>query len=133
MHPWYQLFPNRLELIYFDNIKVVHATHNELKNTIKEDMEKHGLLCPMVVDVNNTLRNGNHRFKILSKLKLAEGSLFYKARDDRELNFLSKLNVVVWKLHTSKNPPVDFEFLFKPPMEKYTDKCMHLLKEGVSK
>jgi hypothetical protein len=41
--------------------------------------------------------------------------------------------VVVWKMHQSKTPPTDFEFLFKPPMQNYTDKCMHLLKEGVVK
>jgi hypothetical protein len=96
-------------------------------------MERNGLLCPMILDSHNNLRNGTHRFKILHKLKLADGSLFYKAKDDRELNFLSKLNVVVWKLHSANTPPVDFEFLFKPPMEKYTDKCIHLLKEGVVK
>lgn len=133
VHPLYQLFPHRLELMYFDGIKVVHAPHNEFKQTIKEDMEKNGLLCPMVVDSNNQLRNGTHRFKVLSKLKLADGSLFYRARDDRELSFLSKLNVVVWKLHQAKTPPTDFEFLFKPPMQNYTDKCIHLLKEGVIK
>jgi hypothetical protein len=119
--------------MYFDGIKVVHAPHNEFKQTIKDDMEKNGLLCPMVVDMNNCLRNGTHRFKILSKLKLADASLFYRARDDRELSFLSKLNVVVWKLHQAKTPPTDFEFLFKPPMQNYTDKCLHLLKEGVIK
>jgi len=120
-------------LLYFDNVKAVHSSHNEFKNTIKEDMEKNGLLCPMVVDMNNNLRNGTHRLKVLTKNKLADASLFYKARDERELSFLSKLNVVVWKLHQAKTPPTDFEFLFKPPMQNYTDKCLHLLKEGVIK
>jgi hypothetical protein len=133
VYPVYQLFPHRLELLYFDSVKAVHSSHNDFKNTIKEDMEKNGLLCPMVVDINNNLRNCKHRLKVLTKNKLADASLFYKARDERELSFLSKLNVVVWKLHQAKTPPTDFEFLFKPPMQNYTDKCLHLLKEGVIK
>lgn len=133
VHPLYQLFPSRLELIYFDQVKVVHGTHHDFKVSVREDMEKNGLLCPMVLDENNNLKNGNHRFKILTKHKLADASLFYKTKNDKETNFLSKLNVVVWTMHNSGKPPTDFEFLFKPPMQKYTENCLHLLSEGVRK
>ena len=129
-HPLYQLFPVRLELIYFDQVKSVHGVHHDFKVSIRFDMEKNGLLCPMVLDKDNVLRNGAHRFKILTKGKLADGSLFYKARNDAELNFLSNLNVNVWKLHCANNPPSNFEFLFKPPMQKHTEKCLYLLSEG---
>ena len=131
VHPLYQLFPSRLELIYFDQVKIVHGVHNDFKKTIQDDLEKNGLLCPMVLDQNNNLVSGNHRFKILNKQKLADASLFYKGRNDKEVNFLSKLNVIVWKMHGEGNPPSDFEFLFKPPMQKYTENCLHLLTEGV--
>lgn len=133
VHPLYQLFPSRLELVYFDTIKLTHGVHQDFKVTIKGDMEKNGLLCPMVLDENNNLRSGNHRFKILTKQKLADASLFYKARNDKETFFLSKLNVVVWNMHCAGKPPTDFEFLFKPPMQKYTENCLHLLSEGVRK
>jgi hypothetical protein len=131
VHPLYQLFPTRLEIIYFDQVKSVHGVHHDFKNTIKDDMEKNGLLCPMVLDEHNNLKSGNHRFKILTKQKLADASLFYKAKNDRETSFLSKLNVVVWNMHCAGTPPIDFEFLFKPPMQKYTENCLHLLSEGV--
>ena len=133
VHPLYQLFPTRLELFYFDQVKSVHGAHPDFKTSIRLDMEKNGLLCPMVLDKDNVIRNGAHRFKILSKGKLADASLFYKAKNDAELNFLSNLNVNVWKLHLAGTPPVDFEFLFKPPMQKHTEGCIHLLREGLRK
>lgn len=133
VHPLYQLFPSRLELFYFDQVKSVHGAHPDFKKSIREDMEKNGLLCPMVLDKDNVLRNGAHRFKILSKNNLADASLFYKTKNDAELNFLSNLNVNVWKLHIANTPPTDFEFLFKPPMLKHTLGCLHLLHEGVKK
>ena len=133
VHPLYQLFPSRLKLVYFDDVKAIHGAHNDFKISIRSDMEKNGLLCPMVLDSNNNLVNGTHRFKILSKNKLADASLFYTSKDDNELNFLSRLNVEVWKLHSANTPPSDFEFLFKKPMLKHTERCMPLLNEGVIK
>ena len=87
VHPLYQLFPSRLKLVYFDDVKTIHGAHNDFKISIRADMEKNGLLCPMVLDSNNNLINGTHRFKILSKNKLADASLFYTSKDDNELNF----------------------------------------------
>ena len=65
--PTYMVFKERLVLKKFDDIKIVHGTHNDFKQTIRHDMEEHGLLCPMVIDQDDQLRNGNHRFKILKK------------------------------------------------------------------
>jgi hypothetical protein len=45
-----------------------------LKIQLKKIWKKNGLLCPMVIDMNNNLRNGTHRLKVLTKLKLADGS-----------------------------------------------------------
>ena len=61
------VFKERLVLKKFDDIKIVHGTHNDFKQTIRHDMEEHGLLCPMVIDQEDQLRNGNHRFKVLKK------------------------------------------------------------------
>jgi len=132
-HPLYQLFPTRLEIIYFDQVKSVHGVHHDFKVSIRYDMEKNGLLCPMVLDKDNVLRNGAHRFRILTKGKLADASLFYKAKNDAELSFLSNLNVNVWKLHSTGTPPNDFGFLFKPPMQRHTESCLHLLQEGLKR
>jgi hypothetical protein len=96
-------------------------------------MEKEGLLCPMVVDWNNDIRNGANRFAILKKGKLADGSLFYKARSPEELNFLGRLNVEVYEMHKVHKNIMNFEFLFTGKMKKYTDKCLHLFEENILK
>ena len=75
--PTYMIFKERLILKKFDDIKIVHGTHNDFKQTIRADMEKDGLLCPMVIDENDQLRNGNHRFKILKKGDTPSGSYNY--------------------------------------------------------
>ena len=96
-------------------------------------MEKDGLLCPMVVDWNNDVRNGANRFAVLKKGKLADGSLFYKARSPEEVNFFGRLNVEVWEMHKAKKNIQDFEFLFTGKMKKYTEKCLHLFEENILK
>ena len=89
----------RLELLWFDDVKQIHTPHNDFKQTVKFSMGQEGLLCPMVVDWNNDVRNGANRFAVLKKGKLADGSLFYKAKTPEEVNFLGRLNVAVWERH----------------------------------
>jgi hypothetical protein len=127
------LFPIRLELLWFDDVKQIFTPHNDFKKSTKESMEKEGLLCPMVVDWNNDIRNGANRFAILKKGKLADGSLFYKARSPEELNFLGRLNVEVYEMHKVHKNIMNFEFLFTGKMKKYTDKCLHLFEENILK
>ena len=133
VHPFYQLFPMRLELLWFEDVKQIHTPHNDFKQTVRDSMLKDGLLCPMVVDWNNDVRNGANRFAVLKKGKLADGSLFYKARSPEEVNFLGRLNVEVWEMHKANKMITDFEFLFKGKMKKYTDKCLHLFEENILK
>ena len=123
----------RLELLWFEDVKQIHTAHNDFKQAIRKSMLEDGLLCPMVVDWNNDVRNGANRFAVLKKGKLADGSLFYKARSPEEVNFLSRLNVEVWEMHKAKKNVNDFEFLFKGKMKKYTDKCLHLFEENILK
>ena len=123
--PTYMIFKERLILKKFDDIKIVHGTHNDFKQTIRADMEKDGLLCPMVIDENDQLRNGNHRFKVIRKH--GDASIFYKAQSDEEVNFLSRLNVKVWELHPNVS---DLGFCFEGKMKKYTDKCLHLFSDA---
>jgi hypothetical protein len=85
----------------------------------------------MILDQNNNLKKSANRFLIIKKF--SDASLFYKTKNEKEINFFEKLNLVVWKMHLDNKPPIDFQFLFNPPMQKYTDECIHLLQEGVKK
>ena len=123
--PWYRVFKERLELIKFDDVKIIHGIHHDFKSTIREDIKQNGLLCPLVVDKDLQLRNGNHRFKVIRKL--GDASIFYKAQSDEEVNFLSRFNVKVWELHPNVN---DLGFCFEGKMKKYTDKCLHLFSNA---
>ena len=123
----------RIELLWFEDVKQIHTPHNDFKQSVRQSMQQEGLLCPMVVDWNNDVRNGANRFAVLKKGKLADGSLFYKARSPEEVNFFGRLNVEVWKLHMEQKNVYDFEFLFKGKMKKYTDKCPHLFTENILK
>jgi len=134
IHPLYQIFPHRLELIKFADIFSTHVPHHEFKIQIREDIKKNGLLCPMVVTKENDkyeLHSGNHRYAFIKKH--AEASLCYVAKNRDELFFLTNLNKIVWEKHNNKTPITDFEFLFEDKMKKYTDKCSYLLTEGVMK
>jgi len=119
----------RLVLKKFDDIKIVHGTHVEFKQTVRADMEKNGLLCPMVIDEKDQLRNGNHRFKILKKGNHADGSFFYKAKSPEEVMFFSRLNVLTWELHPDVTQLM--EKLWQGKMKKYTEKVTHLFTENV--
>ena len=130
VHPLYQLFPTRLELKYYDEIKTEDISY-DFKSKLKENLEVNGLLCPMIIDQNNNLKKSINRFMVVKKF--SDASLFYKAKSEKEINFFEKLNLVVCKMHLDNKPPQDFQFLFSPPMQKYTDECIHLLQEGVKK
>lgn len=127
--PYYRVFKERLVLKKFDDIKIVHNTHADFKKTIRDDLEKNGLLCPMVIDEKDQLRNGNHRFKILKKGNLADASFFYKARSKEEVMFFSRLNVLCWELHPDMSKLM--EKLWQGKMKKYTEKVTHLFTENV--
>jgi hypothetical protein len=127
--PTYMIFKERLVLKKFDDIKIVHGTHVEFKQTVRSDMEKNGLLCPMVIDEKDQLRNGNHRFKILKKGNHADGSFFYKAKSPEEVMFFSRLNVLTWELHPDVTQLM--EKLWQGKMKKYTEKVTHLFTENV--
>ena len=132
IHPLYQIFPRRLELIKFEDIMTTHVPHHEFKIQIREDIKQNGLLCPLVVTKENDkydLHSGNHRYVFIKKHSNA--SLCYVAKNRDELFFLTNLNKIVWEKHINKLPVTDFEFLFEDKMKNYTDRCLYLLTEGV--
>ena len=90
--PWYRIIKERLQLIKFDDIKIIHSVHNDFKKTIREDIKQNGLLCPLVVDKDLQLKNGNHRFKVIRKY--GDASIFYKAQSDEEVNSIDVKTVL---------------------------------------
>lgn len=132
IHPLYQIFTNRLEIIKFEDIFSTHVPHHDFKIKIREDIKQNGLLCPLVLIKENDkyeLHSGNHRYAFIKKY--ANASLCYVAKTKDELFFLTNLNKEVWKRHKNKLPVTDFQFLFENKMKKFTDKCLYLLTEGV--
>ena len=125
--PFYMVFKERLVLKKFDDIKIVHGTHADFKQTVRADIEKNGLLCPMVIDEKDQLRNGNHRFKVLRKQ--GDASLFYKANSREEVNFFSRLNVLCWELHPDMSQLM--EKLWQGKNKKYAEKVPHIFTENV--
>jgi len=125
--PWYMVFKERLEIKKFDDIKLVHGVHADFKQTVRADIEKNGLLCPLVVDKDLVLRNGNHRLRAIRKH--GDASFFYVARSDEEVNFFSRLNVLCWELHPDMSQLM--EKLWQGKMKKYTEKVTHLFTENV--
>jgi len=124
--PYYMVFKERLILKKFDDIKIIHWGRS-LKQNVWADVEKNGLLCPMVIDKKNQLRDGNHRFRMLSKE--GDASLFYKATSDDEVNFFSMLNILCWDLHPDMSQLM--EKLWEGKIKKYTEKVTHIFTENV--
>ena len=54
-----------------------------LKQRLEAILKKNGLLCPLLVDKDLNLHNGNHRFKVIKKY--GDASIFYKAQTDKKL------------------------------------------------
>ena len=125
--PLYMVFKERLQIVKFDNIKIVHGTHPDFKQTVKKDIEKNGLLCPLVVDKNLVLQNGNHRLRAIRKH--GDATFVYKSESDAEVNFFSRLNVLCWELHPDMSQLM--EKLWQDKMKKYTEKVTHLFTENV--
>ena len=125
--PLYMVFKERLQIVKFDDIKIVHGAHPDFKQTVRADIEKNGLLCPLVLDSKMQLRNGNHRFKVIRKH--GDASFFYKANTDEEVNFFSRLNVLCWELHPDMSQLM--EKLWQGKMKKYTEKVTHIFTQNV--
>tara|TARA_R100000664_G_scaffold29096_1_gene40733 strand:- start:1042 stop:1488 length:447 start_codon:yes stop_codon:yes gene_type:complete len=124
--PLYMVFKERLILKKFDDVKIIHWGR-ELKQNVWSDVKKNGLLCPMVIDENNQLRDGNHRFRMLTKK--GDASFFYKAASDDEVNFFSMLNILCCELHPDMTQLM--EKLWEGKIKKYTEKVSHLFTENV--
>ena len=123
--PTYMIFKERLVLKKFEDVKKKIAFNADL---LKKDIEKNGLLCPMVIDENDQLTDGSDRFRILEKANI-KGSFFYKARNKDEKVFFQKLNDLTWDEHPDMLRFM--EKLWQGKMKKYTEKVTHLFTENI--
>ena len=125
--PLYTIFKHRLELRKFKDLKMIHGTHADFKAVVRNDIEQNGLLCPIVIDLKNEIRNGNHRFRAIKKH--GDASFFYVAKTREEVNFFSRLNVLTWEMHPDVTKLMNR--LWEGKMKKYTEKVPHLFTENV--
>jgi hypothetical protein len=123
--PLYMVFKERLSLKKFDGIENKVPFY---PNLLAEDIQKNGLLCPMVLNNKNEITDGGDRFEILKKADI-KGSLFYIARNKEEEFFFKKLNDLTWDEHPDMSKLM--EKLWQGKMKKYTEKVTHLFTENV--
>ena len=129
IHPWYQLFKQRLELVWFKDIRVGTGAHHEFYIKIRDSIAKEGLKCPLVLNPEGWLINGHHRLKAIRRF--GHGTLAYKAKTRDEGTFLSHMNVAVWNIHQEKGLIEDNQFMFEGKMHKFTEKVHHLFTENM--
>jgi len=130
-HPFYQIFPHRLVLKYFNEINTNYESIYNSNLNIKKNLEIYGLLNPIIIDGKNKILDGNQRFFQLKKYKIS-GSLFYKSNNDDETTFLVKVNEKIYSMHQKNKLINDWNFLFENDLIKFTEKNMKILQEGVN-
>ena len=129
IHPWYQLFKHRLELVWFKDIRVGTGSHYEFYIKIRDSINQEGLLCPLVLNSEGWLINGHHRLKAIRRF--GHGTLCYQAKTRDEGTFLSHMNVAAWNIHIAKGNIENNQFMFEGKMRKFTEKVYHLFTENM--
>ena len=82
IEPYYQIFKEKLK-------------------EVNPDLEKNGLLCPIVLDKDGvTIRSGTHRYEYFKDKY--ESTLCYVGDNGEETKFFQLLNVFCWKNHPVK-------------------------------
>ena len=130
IHPFYQIFGVRLEVIHFSDI--INCDHKEHATDINDSIEDIGLICPIVLtkkDNKYIISDGCSRYNFIKEY--ANSSLCYVAKNVDEEKFLQQLNKKVFNIHKQQKKVESFEFLFEDDIVSYTTKCLGLLSEGV--
>ena len=128
LHPLYQIFGVRLEMINFENI--INCEHKEHATDINDSIEDIGLICPIVLtkkDNKYIITDGCSRYNFIKEY--ANSSLCYVAKNIDEEKFLQQLNKKVFNIHRQQKKIESFEFLFEDDIIAYTTKCLNLLSE----
>jgi hypothetical protein len=98
IHPLYQIFGVRLEMINFDNI--INCDHKEHATDLNDSIEDIGLICPIVLakkDNKYIIADGCSRYNFIKNH--ANSSICYVAKNEDEEKFLQQMNKKVFKLH----------------------------------
>jgi len=89
------VFESLIKKIKIKDLKPNQINNNqEFVNILKEDINKNGLLCPLVINKNNLLLDGHHRYWAVKDF--CSQTLVYMVRDKDIDKFLSKLNSYIW-------------------------------------
>jgi hypothetical protein len=126
IHPLYQVFGVRLEMINFDNI--INCDHKEHATDLNDSIEDIGLICPIVLakkDNKYIIADGCSRYNFIKEH--ANSSICYIAKNIDEEKFLQQLNKKVFNIHKQQKKVESFEFLFEDDIIAYTTKCLNLL------
>ena len=101
IEPYYQIFKDKLKEVNFKDLKTVVPTVGEFEKKINPDMEKNGLLCPLVLDSDGvTIRSGTHRYEYFKNKY--ESTRCYVSTTGSEAKFLQLLNAFCWRNHPVK-------------------------------
>ena len=103
LEPYYQIFKERLKEVKFKDMKILFPTMDKFKKEVNPDMEKNGLLCPIVLDADGVhIRSGVHRYEYFKDKY--ESTLCYVGDNGDETKFFQYLNVFCWENHPVKKP-----------------------------
>lgn len=89
------IFESIIKKISLNKIKPRQENLNKnLINTLKKDIPLTGLLCPLVINVDNTLLDGHHRYEALKNF-CTETDVYMIKNQEME-KILSKINSCIW-------------------------------------
>ena len=89
------IFDSLIKKIKIKDIQFNQDNNNEeLIDQLEIDIKLNGLLCPLVVDTNNILLDGHHRYEAIKNFCTETEA--YIVKDNDMEKFISKLNSYVW-------------------------------------
>jgi hypothetical protein len=114
-YPQYQLFKNRIVLKELKDLSLVHKPIEKSIKRVRGQMEKLGLLCPIVLSPSNDnlVQTGTNRFLELQRQQY-DATLCYKPINAHEAKFMQVVNVLTLKNHPFERP----RFIYKEDMLK---------------
>lgn len=104
-YPQYQIFKNRIKLKELKDLSLVHKPIEKSIKRVRGQMEKLGLLCPIVLSPfdDNLIQTGTNRFLELQRQQY-DSTLCYKPIDAHEAKFMQVVNVLTLKNHPFEKP-----------------------------
>ena len=133
IHPKYKFFSQRLVLLRLSDVIDKHPRNMSHFDKIQHSIQKHGLLCPMIVDHKKHVVSGSHRLKVLKIARMGSHSLFYRAQNQNEILFFDRLNQAIFQQHKAGQVDSTLQFLFNAEMRSYTVPVQYLFAEPVQK